>query len=62
MPCLGGPGDAFQSKSTPMIQFPIATWALAFAWEPKQTVLITMWNTQFIHKEIPIAMAICSDS
>jgi len=36
----------------------IATWTLAFAWE--LTVLITTCNTQFIHKRIPFAMAICS--
>ncbi len=36
----------------------IATWTLAFAWE--LTVLITTCNTQFIHRRIPIAMAICS--
>ena len=35
-----------------------ATWALAFAWE--LTVLITTCNTQFVHKRIPVAMAICS--
>jgi hypothetical protein len=36
----------------------IATWTLACAWE--LTVLITTCNTQFIHRRIPIAMAICS--
>jgi hypothetical protein len=36
----------------------IATWTLAFAWE--LTVLITTCNTQFIHKKIPIIMAVCS--